>query len=109
MVLYDTPNLTGGIDEAIVDIVQTIPLFTPMFLMFVFFLVLLSGTLKQQRRTGTMDLPLWLTLSSISTLLVALPMTLIEGLINLDILAIVVTVTILSGVWLFLGRGNREV
>ena len=55
MALYETPNLTGGIDEAIIDIATTVPLFVPMFLMFIFFLVLISGTLKQKRRSGRKD------------------------------------------------------
>lgn len=109
MALYDTPNLTTGIDEAIVDTVTAIPSFVPMLLTFVFVLVLITGSLQQQRRSGFIDFPLWVTLASISTLMVTLPLTLISGLVNLDVLAIVVTVTILSGVWLFLGRSNREV
>jgi|TARA_Y100000296_G_scaffold45780_1_gene52455 uncharacterized membrane protein YhdT len=107
--LYEIPNLTSGIDEAIVDVVTTIPSFTTMLLTFVFLLILISGSLRQQARSGTIDFPLWLTLASLSTLMVALPMTLISGMINLDILSIVVTITILSGLWLFLGRSNREV
>lgn len=109
MVLYPTPNLTDGIDDALIDVITEIPSFVPMLLTFIFFLVLISGSLRQQRRTGVIDFPLWLTLASVSTLMVALPMTLVSGIINLQTLAIVVTITILSGVWLFLGRGNREV
>lgn len=107
--LYNTPNLTDGIDDALVDIVTSVPFFTDIFLSFVFFVVLISGLVSQKTRTGFGDFPLWATVASISTLLIALPMTLKTGVIGLDTLAIVTTVTIISGVWLFFSSSNREV
>lgn len=107
--LYNTPNLTDGLDDVLVDIATSVPFFTSLFLAFVFFVILVSGLVSQKTRTGFADFPMWSTIASMSTLLVALPMTLKKGIIGLDTLAIVTTITILSGVWLFFSNSNREV
>ncbi len=107
--LYNTPNLTDGIDEALVEVAIAVPSFIPMFLIFIFGTVLIGGLIAQRNKTGFGDFPQWTTLASISTLMVALPMTLISGFISLTTLAIVVTITIASGVWLFLDRNKGEV
>lgn len=109
MPLYNAPNVSSGIDDAIVGTITAVPILTPLILLFVFFVVLLGGATSQKRRNGYMDLPMWCTMAGISTLLIALPMTLTSGIIQIETLAIVVSVTILSGVWLFLSRNKNEV
>jgi len=52
---------------------------------------------------------MWSTLASITTLMVALPMTLIAGLIQLEWLVVIVIMTIISGLWLFLDKNRSEV
>lgn len=107
MPLYETPNLTDGVDGALADVAQTVPIFIPMFLVFVWFVVFLGGTISQKRR-GSADIPMWATLSSIATFMIALPLSLVSGLMQIEILAIVIVVTIVCGIWLYLDKTNRE-
>jgi len=80
-----------------------------MFLIFVYFTILLGGSLSQRRRSGYMDLPLWSAIASVATLVIALPLTLTFGLIDLYTLSIVSAITIVSGLWLFLDKNRNEV
>lgn len=109
MSLYDLPNATSGIDAIVVQTLTSVPSFTPLLLFFVFFLVFLTGTARQKARTGNADFPQWSVVASISTLMVALILSTITGLIQLDYLVIVVVVTIFSGVWFFLDQKQSEV
>lgn len=109
MTLYTLPNITNGFDDALVGLNSTVSIFIPMLLLFVFGVVFLGGMMSQKRRTNMMDAPMWSTVASLSTLMVALPMTLTSGIIELKILSPVVVVTILSGLWLFLSSNRNEV
>ena len=109
MSIYEMPNITDGFDNAVVGLATTVPPFTPMLLVFVFFTVLLGGITSQKRRNGFADIPMWAVISSMSTLLIALPMTMVDGIIDVTTLSIVVVVTILSGFWLFTSRSRNEV
>ena len=109
MSLYNLPNSTTGIDSIIVDTAKAVPSLIPMFLVFVFSFVLLSGTSAQRRRTGYADFPMWTILASLSTLIITLPLTLTTGIIQTEVLVIVVIVTMLSGLWFFLSKGRGEV
>jgi len=106
--LYELPNATN-LDDILVQTGTTMSAFVPFLLLFVFFIVFLGGVARQKARTGTSDYPAWAVVASISTLMVVLIMSVIEGLIHLDWLIIVVTITIFSGVWLFLDRRQSEV
>ena len=105
---YTFPNLTEGMDNAIIDTVSAVPSFIPMFLFFVFGVIFIGGSVSQKRRLGTADFPMWATISSLATFMITLPLTLTTGIISLPTLAIVITITIVSGLWLFLSRGRFE-
>lgn len=107
--LYNLPNSTSGIDTIATQTITAVPAFTPLFLLFIFFLVFIGGSSRQKAKTGTADFPLWSVISSISALLVALLMSTITGIIQLQYLIIVVVVTIFTGVWFFLDRRQSEV
>lgn len=111
--LYNLPNSTEGIDNILVDTVgifNNSPIsFTPLLMAFVFFIVFLGGIARQKMRSGFADYPLWSVIASLSAYLIALLMSVIEGLIRLDILVIITVVTIFSGMWLFLDRKQSEV
>jgi hypothetical protein len=107
--LYTLPNSTTGIDDILVETVSAVPFLTPMLLFFVFFVVFLGGISRQKARSGFSDYPLWAVVSSLSMYVVALIMTMVEGLIRLDWLVIVTVIAIFSGVWLFLDRRSGEV
>ena len=109
MPLFNQPNLTGGVDQVLVDVATEVPSFIIGLLLFVFGIVFLGGTSTQKRRTGYADIPMWATMSSLATLLITLILTIKQGLISLDTLGIVVAVTIFSGLWLFLSRGRGEI
>ena len=106
--LYEVPNATSGMDTILVGAATTIPSFIPMLLLFVFFLVLIAGTTSQRRRTGSSDFPMWTLMASISTLLITLPLTLTAGIIQIEVLVVVVIVTLMSGLWFFMSKGRGE-
>lgn len=108
MALYDTPNLTTGIDQAIVDIAGTVPIFTPLFLVFVYFTILFSGMNAERKRRGSSDMAMWSTVASLSIFIISLALTLTAGLIDLLTLSVVASITIISGVWLFFSRNRNE-
>ncbi len=107
MATFNTPNITTGFDSFLVDLATEVPLFTPMFLVFIYILIFWSGVRLQGDNRGYSDIPFWGLVASVATMLVALSATMIEGLITLDILAIVVSIVILNGIWFFLS-GNRS-
>ena len=109
MTLYTLPNMSSGMDTAIVGTITAVPIFAPMFLLFVFMVVLMGGMGSQKRRTGNADMPLWGTLAGLSTFMITLAMSMIEGMINLATLGIVIAVTITFAVWLFLDRRSTEI
>ena len=88
--------MSAGVDIALKETITAVPSFTPMLLLFVFMVVTLGGSLSQKRRVGSTDLPMWVSLGALSTLMVALPMTVLAGFINLETLIIVVVLTIAS-------------
>jgi len=106
---YNIPNITGGFDTFIIGLNDTLPIFSIMFLIFVFGVVFLGGITSQKRRLGYVDVPMWATIASLSTLMISLPMTLSKGIIEIEILSLIVAMTIISGLWLFTSRNKNEV
>jgi uncharacterized membrane protein YgdD (TMEM256/DUF423 family) len=109
MAIYTPPNMTSGIDDALVGTAGEVYAFTPSLCLFIFLVVLLGGSIAQKRRIGSADVPMWMTYASLSTLMVALIMTLTTGLIQLGTLSVIVGITIFSGVWLYLDRNRNEI
>lgn len=105
---YNIPNMTDGVDGTLLEIAAELPVFVPLLLLFTWGFIFLSGMSLQKRRTGYSDMPLWSTLSSLAALMIALALS-INGTIGLGVLAIMITITVLSGVWLFLDKSNREI
>jgi len=108
MSIYTQPNLTGGMDEVLIEVVTTVPSFMIGLLVFVFGFVFISGSATQKKQSGYADMPMWAVMASLSTLMVTLILTIKGGLINLETLGIVVALTIFSALWLFLSRGRGE-
>ena len=108
MALYNLPNSTEGADNILIETASAVPQLIPLLLVFVFFVVFLGGTSREKARKGRADYPMWSVVASLSTLLIALLMSVVQGLIRLDVLIIVVVITIFSGVWLFLDRRQSE-
>jgi len=106
--LYNQPNLSAGIDDALVSTAQSVPIFPIMILVFIFFTILLGGSSAQKKRTGTPDIPMWAAMSGVSTTFVALIMTIGDGIIDLTTLGIVIAITLMCGVWFFLSKVRGE-
>lgn len=107
--LFDMPNATGGMDDILVQSASAMSSITPLLLLFTFFVVAIGGIWRQSLRTGTADYSMWFVIASLLTFLLALMMSVIEGLINITTLVIVVVITIFSGIWFFLDRNNSGV
>jgi len=106
--LYQVSTNITGFDSILVDIVSEIPLFVPMFLLFIFIIIAGSGVLLEKARRGNADYPVWAVIASIGTLMISLVMTLKEGLMRLEWLTIVISVTLIMGLWLFLSKRANE-
>jgi L-asparagine transporter-like permease len=89
--------------------VTAVPSLVHLLLLFIWFVVFLGGISRQKARTGTSDYAMWATVASLSTFMVTLILTLIEGLLRLDWLVIVLVITLFSGVWLFLDKRKSEI
>jgi hypothetical protein len=106
--LFTQPNLTSGIDQAIVGTAQTVPLFPIMILVFVFFMIFIGGYSNQKKKTGWGDFWMWANLASLATLMIAVIFTLTAGIINLTTLGIVIAISITCFVIFVLTRGRGE-
>lgn len=109
--IYNLPNATEGLDAILVQTMSqsNVSGIGPMLLFFVYMVVFLGGVSLQSSRQGFADYPMWSVVGSISAFIIALLMSVIEGLIRLDVLSIIIVITIFSGVWLFLDRKQSEV
>ena len=108
--LYDLPNATSGFDAIVLQMTQgSFSFIVPMILFFVFIVVFLGGITRQKTRIGTADYGAWAMMASISTLLIALLFSITAGYISADVLILVVSLTIGSGIWFFLDRRASEI
>ena len=110
--LYTLPDSTSGLDSIAVQTITAVPKFIPLLLTFVFVTVFIGGILRQKSRSGTADYPMWSVVASMSTFIIALLLTLLDGFDKEGVLVwlvVVVVVTIFSGVWLFLDKKAGEI
>jgi len=108
MALFNQPNLTSGIDDALVTTSQSVQAFPIMIMVFVFLVIVLGGSANQKRRIGQADYPFWVLLGSITISFISLIFSLRAGMINLITLGIVISITIMSAVWFFLSNSKGE-
>lgn len=98
---YTIPEVnTTGIDNVLTTVSSSVPIFTPFLLLFVFALVFILGY-KKSREQGAGDAPAWATTAGIITTIVALILSLGNGIINTATLVSTIVITILCGAWLF--------
>ena len=99
---YDIPVMNGtGVDEVVADVALAVPVFTPMFLFFIFGVTFITLYNKQKERSGFGDTPLCATIGGVITSIVALLMSTVPGIINILTLSITFVLTILAAIWLF--------
>ena len=108
MPLFNEPNLTSGIDDAIITTAESVPAFPIMILVFTFLMIFLGGTSNQKRRLGVADYPFWSVLASLGTFFLALIFTIGDGLIDLGTITIVLAITIMCGFWFFMSKVRGE-
>ena len=108
MSIYTQPTLEGGMDQTLIEVARTVPSFTIGFLIFVWGLIFVGGSTTQKAKGGFSDSPMWAVMASLATMLIALIMTIKEGLITLQVLSVVIAITITSGLWLFFSRKRGE-
>ena len=106
--LYNLPNATSGIDEIAKQTITAVPSLAPLLLVFVWFLVFLGGTIRQNLRNGSADYPAWAVAASLATFMTTLIMSISSGFINLTNLVVIIVVTIFSFVWLALDKRGNE-
>ena len=107
MTIYNYPNATTP-DGILIQLFTEVPTLGPSMLFFVWVMVFLGGLVRQNLRNTYADAPQWAVLASLSTLLLSLVLTVISGYINLPTLVVVISVTVLSGIWFFMTRGRFE-
>ena len=107
--IYNLPNETSGIDAIVIQTFELFPWLGALFLMFTFLTVFLGGITRQKIRSGTADYPVWSIIASLSILIIALLFSVSAGFIRLDWLIIVISLNILSAIWLFLDKKSSEI
>lgn len=108
MALYTIPNFTEGIDNVIVGTVSQVHSFGIGVILMVFLSVVLGGSIRQKRRYGYADVPMWSLLGSLASLIVSLIMSLKQGFIQPEIVGIVLAINFFTGLWFFISRGRQE-
>ena len=108
MAIYKQPSLTGGMDQSLVEIITAVPSFTIGLLLFVYGVVFLGGTATQKRLGGYADYPLWSLLASVSVGMIAMLLSIKSGLIQGEVLGVVISLILISGFWFFLSKGRGE-
>jgi len=107
---YTIPNMTGGIDETIAQVAQTVPTFLYGLLLFVFGLIFIGGSSTQKKRLGYADYPMWGLMGAIAIFLVTLLLSLTDGIVTIKgpLFGVVIGITFMFGLWFFLSRGRGE-
>jgi hypothetical protein len=93
-------NQTGELDSLLYYINLNVPIFTPMLLIFIFFVILLAGYFSQERRTGRAMFSQWFAVASFITTVMAIIFLMIPTpIINLQVVLICVVLSIISFAW----------
>jgi len=107
--LYTFPNATlSGGDQLLTGITAQLPAFPVFILLIVYFVVTLGGALAQATRRGYIDFPMWSLLGFLTIDLLAVLMTMAEGLMNPIVLGVCFGLTILNALWFFMTMGRFE-
>jgi hypothetical protein len=101
--LFEFPNGTiAGGDVLAASLVAEIPAIPGIFLFVVYTIILLSGALGQSFKRGYVDFALWSMFGLLTVDLLALIMSMGEGIISPIVLGVCFGLTILNALWFFL-------
>ena len=109
MPTYNLPQETGynfsvGLDQTLVYISNEVTSYIPLILTSIFFLIFISGYYIQKRTEGFGSVTTWFAVSSWITFVVALLMTLVDGLINAPTVLITLALAFIGVILLIFGR-----
>ena len=99
-------NVTG-IDDLLLYTQNVVPIFIPLFLLAIFIITSLGIYFGTKRNSGYGDFFTATAVGSFLTTIIAILMTLKDGLINVYTLAACIVVTFLCILGLFFNRGER--
>ena len=95
--LKEFRNMSEGPDALFLYTAEVAPIFIPLVL-FIFFIIVLLGTFFSQRRlTGRGDFAASFVVAGFATAIIAIFMTIVEGLINTQTVVITVVIAIIGG------------
>jgi len=102
-------NTTAGPHTLFVYAAEIVPSFIPMVIFAIFLIALLGSYFSQRRLTGSGDFPASFAAASFISTIIAFVMSLLPGLINNNVVIIMVVISVLSVVWLYLSRGDTGI
>ena len=105
---YAQPNLTAGVDQALITTAESVPTFPIMMLLFIYIMIFMGGSSNQKRKTGSADYPMWAVMSGMAVTFMSLLLSISVGIIDIKVLSVVIAVTILSAIWFFLSKQRGE-
>lgn len=95
-------NLTNKtMDEVYTNLGAVVPSFWPLVLLFEFMIILIVGAFANKRFTGYTNIMAWMCFSSFLTVISAVILNLVAGLISIQVIAIAVVLSIVSGMVAF--------
>ena len=97
-------NVSEGLYIPFLYVAQTIDIFIPLVLFAFFFIIAYGSFYAQKRSSGEGDFPVSLVVASFSTTIMAILMSLIEGLIISRYVIITVVIAIFSFIFLVFSR-----
>lgn len=101
---YSGVNFTQGADKLLIYVAQQVPFFVPLLLTSFFFIIALSGFMIQKKTEGKGDGIMWIAIGMFMTMILSFILFLIEGLITLEIMIAVLSLTIIAGIVFFLDK-----
>lgn len=104
---FNMTNGSGGLEQLFIYESSQLDIFAPAILLFIFFIITLSGYFSQEKKSGRGNLSMWFAVSMLITTFLAFILFLYNGIINLATLSICVVLSILFTTWfLFDDSGN---
>lgn len=100
MVNYQLPNENiTGLDNLFSYTSGQIPLLIPGILFMVWIIIALGGYFSQERSRGKGSFAMWNTIAGVIVSISSFILFLTPGLMNLETLTIIITITIASAFW----------
>jgi hypothetical protein len=100
--LYSLPENVTEPDVLLVKITEQVPGLVPALLFMIWAIITIGGYFTQERRIGTGHFPMWFTIGGLITTTISFILYLIPGLLNLEMVIILIAVTFGSAMWYFL-------